>query len=49
MLAGFSDGAGQRFEAFLFRLRRLRLFAHPPAGKTQQGAEQQKRQGRHSR
>ncbi|EKJ66984.1 hypothetical protein EC01304_0311, partial [Escherichia coli 0.1304] len=27
MLAGFSDGAGQRFEAFLFRLRRLRLFA----------------------
>lgn len=32
-----------------FRLRRQRLFAHPPAGKTKQGAEQQKRQVRHSR
>lgn len=26
---------------FLLRLRRLRAFAHPPAGKAKQGAEQQ--------
>lgn len=32
-----------------FCLRRLRAFAHPPAGKAKQGAEQQKRQMRHSR
>lgn len=40
---------GQRFETFLFRFRRLRAFAHPPAGKAKQGAEQQKRQMWHSR
>ncbi len=45
----FGDGAGQRFETFLFRFRRLRAFAHPPAGKAKQGAEQQKRQMWHSR